>query len=102
MVSLPQSGRSPLPDGIALNHDIRVFPVESIGSGRQAVGRGILVARRQHLPQHPGVLEAEIRPLPRERVHDVRRVTANALDASFVGEAAKDDVRRRYFGWVDG
>jgi len=33
---------------------------------------------------------------------DVRRVTANALDASFVGDAAKDDVRRRHFGWVDG
>jgi adenosine deaminase len=33
---------------------------------------------------------------------DVRRVTANALDASFVGDSAKDDVRRRHFGWVDG
>lgn len=32
---------------------------------------------------------------------DVRRVTANALDASFVDEAAKADVRRRHFGWVD-
>jgi adenosine deaminase len=32
---------------------------------------------------------------------DVRRVTANALDASFVDDAAKDDVRRRHFGWVD-
>ena len=31
---------------------------------------------------------------------DVRRVTANALDASFVDDAAKDDVRRRHFGWV--
>jgi adenosine deaminase len=33
---------------------------------------------------------------------DLRRVTANALDASFVDDAAKDDVRRRHFGWVDG
>jgi adenosine deaminase len=32
---------------------------------------------------------------------DVRRVTANALGASFVDDAAKDDVRRRHFGWVD-
>ena len=32
---------------------------------------------------------------------DVRRVTSNALDASFVGEEAKADVRRRHFGWVD-
>jgi adenosine deaminase len=32
---------------------------------------------------------------------DLRRVTANALDASFVGEAAKADVRERHFGWVD-
>ena len=31
---------------------------------------------------------------------DLRRVTANALDASFVDDAAKDDVRRRHFGWV--
>ena len=33
---------------------------------------------------------------------DLRRVTANAIDASFVDDAAKDDVRRRHFGWVDG
>ena len=32
---------------------------------------------------------------------DLRRVTSNALDASFVDDAAKDDVRRRHFGWVD-
>jgi adenosine deaminase len=32
---------------------------------------------------------------------DLRRVTANALDASFVGSAAKADVRERHFGWVD-
>ncbi len=32
---------------------------------------------------------------------DLRRVTANALDASFVGNAAKADVRERHFGWVD-
>ena len=32
---------------------------------------------------------------------DLRRVTANALDASFVGRAAKADVRERHFGWVD-
>jgi hypothetical protein len=28
-------------------------------------------------------------------------VTSNAIDASFVGEEAKADVRRRHFGWVD-
>jgi hypothetical protein len=28
-------------------------------------------------------------------------VTANALDASFVDDAAKEAVRRRHFGWVD-
>lgn len=33
---------------------------------------------------------------------DVRRVTANAIDGSFVDDAAKDDVRRRHLGWVDG
>ena len=32
---------------------------------------------------------------------DLRRVTSNALDASFVDGAAKADVRRRHFGWVD-
>src|SRR5262245_40425460 len=32
---------------------------------------------------------------------DVRRVTANAIDASFVDEDAKADVRRRHFGWID-
>jgi len=31
---------------------------------------------------------------------ELRRVTRNALDASFVDEAAKADVRRRHFGWV--
>jgi adenosine deaminase len=33
---------------------------------------------------------------------DLRRVTANALDASFVDGSVKRDVRRRHFGWVDG
>ncbi|HKN79772.1 MAG TPA: adenosine deaminase [Actinomycetota bacterium] len=32
---------------------------------------------------------------------DLRRVTANALDASFVGTQAKADVRERHFGWLD-
>ena len=32
---------------------------------------------------------------------DLRRVTANALDASFVGKAAKAALRERHFGWVD-
>jgi adenosine deaminase len=32
---------------------------------------------------------------------DLRLVTANALDASFLPEAVKADVRRRHFGWVD-
>lgn len=32
---------------------------------------------------------------------DLRGVTSNAIDASFVGEEAKADVRRRHFGWVD-
>jgi adenosine deaminase len=32
---------------------------------------------------------------------DLRRVTANALDASFVDGAAKADVRQRHFAWVD-
>ena len=32
---------------------------------------------------------------------DLRRVTANALDASFVDERLKDDVRRRHFTWLD-
>ena len=31
---------------------------------------------------------------------ELRRVTRNALDASFVDGAAKADVRRRHFGWV--
>ncbi len=32
---------------------------------------------------------------------DLRRVTINAIDTSFVDEAIKDDVRRRHLGWVD-
>jgi len=32
---------------------------------------------------------------------ELRRVTANALEASFLPEAVKADVRRRHFGWVD-
>jgi adenosine deaminase len=32
---------------------------------------------------------------------DVRRATANAIDASFLGEDTKADVRRRHFGWLD-
>ena len=32
---------------------------------------------------------------------DLRQVTANALDASFVDPAALAEVRRRHFGWVD-
>ncbi len=31
---------------------------------------------------------------------DLRRVTANAIDASFVAEAVKADVRSRHFGWI--
>ena len=33
---------------------------------------------------------------------DLRRVTANAIDASFADEEAKADVRLRHFGWIDG
>lgn len=33
---------------------------------------------------------------------DLRRVTSNAIDASFVEDETKADVRRRHFGWVDG
>jgi adenosine deaminase len=32
---------------------------------------------------------------------DLRRVTSNAIDASFVDDAIKADVRRRHFGWVE-
>lgn len=32
---------------------------------------------------------------------DLRRVTANALDASFVADEAKADIRRRHFVWLD-
>jgi len=32
---------------------------------------------------------------------EVRRVTRNAIDASFVDEAAKSGVTRRHFGWLD-
>jgi adenosine deaminase len=31
---------------------------------------------------------------------DLRRVTANAIDASFVDDDSKADVRRRHFGWL--
>ena len=31
---------------------------------------------------------------------DLRRVTSNAIDASFVDDATKADVRRRHFEWV--
>jgi adenosine deaminase len=31
---------------------------------------------------------------------DLRRVTANAIEASFVDEAAKTEARRRHFGWI--
>ena len=31
---------------------------------------------------------------------EVRRVTSNAIEASFVDEAVKADVRSRHFGWV--
>jgi adenosine deaminase len=33
---------------------------------------------------------------------DLRRVTANALEASFVDEATKADVRARHFSWLAG
>jgi adenosine deaminase len=32
---------------------------------------------------------------------DVKRITSNAIDASFVDDRTKADVRRRHFGWVD-
>jgi adenosine deaminase len=32
---------------------------------------------------------------------DLRRVTSNAIDASFMDDATKADVRRRHFGWVE-
>jgi adenosine deaminase len=32
---------------------------------------------------------------------DVRRITQNALDASFVDESVKADVRRRHLAWLD-
>jgi adenosine deaminase len=32
---------------------------------------------------------------------DLKLVTSNAIDASFVGQDAKADVRRRHFGWLD-
>ena len=32
---------------------------------------------------------------------ELKRVTANALQASFLPEAVKADVRERHFGWVD-
>ena len=32
---------------------------------------------------------------------DLRRVTSNAIDASFVDDATKADVRRRHFGWAE-
>ena len=32
---------------------------------------------------------------------DLKRVTSNAIDASFVDENTKADVRRRHFAWVD-
>jgi adenosine deaminase len=32
---------------------------------------------------------------------EIKRVTANALNASFLPEAVKADVRTRHFGWVD-
>lgn len=31
---------------------------------------------------------------------DLRRVTSNAIEASFVDDAVKADVRSRYFGWL--
>ena len=31
---------------------------------------------------------------------DLRRVTANAIEASFLDDSTKADVRRRHFGWV--
>jgi adenosine deaminase len=33
---------------------------------------------------------------------DLRLATANALDASFLDEATKAEVRRRHFGWLEG
>lgn len=33
---------------------------------------------------------------------DLRRVTSNAIEASFVDETVKADVRRRHFGWIEG
>jgi adenosine deaminase len=35
------------------------------------------------------------------RDDDLRRVTENAIDASFVDDATKANVRRRHFGWLD-
>jgi len=32
---------------------------------------------------------------------DLRRVTANAIDASFLDDATKADVRRRHFAWLE-
>ena len=33
---------------------------------------------------------------------DLRRVTSNAIDASFVDDATKADVRSRHFDWLEG
>jgi adenosine deaminase len=33
---------------------------------------------------------------------DLRRVTSNAIDASFVDDGVKTDVRSRHFGWLEG
>jgi adenosine deaminase len=33
---------------------------------------------------------------------DLRRVTSNAIDASFLDDAVKADVRSRHFAWIEG
>ncbi len=33
---------------------------------------------------------------------DLRRATRNAVEASFLPEETKADVRARHFGWLDG
>jgi adenosine deaminase len=35
-------------------------------------------------------------------VDDLRTVTSNAIEASFVSSDVKADLRARHFGWVDG
>ncbi len=87
--------------------NVRTRAVASLAEhpARRLLDQDVLVTINTDNPELFGVDLTHELGLARDTLRftedDLRQVTANALEASFVDEAAKDDVRRRHFGWVD-